>query len=40
LSDRAFKRWDRASFAELVYAERGDGMPSDHCPVAVTVSDE
>jgi endonuclease/exonuclease/phosphatase family metal-dependent hydrolase len=38
LSDRAFKRWDTASFAELVYAERGDAMPSDHCPVAVTVS--
>jgi exonuclease III len=35
LSDRAFMQWDRASFSELVYAERGDAMPSDHCPVAV-----
>ena len=38
LSGRAFKRWDRRSFSELAYDERGDAMPSDHCPVAVILS--
>lgn len=37
LSQGAFSRWDKASFGELVYDERGDAMPSDHCPVAVTI---
>lgn len=37
LSDGAFKRWDKSSFGELVYDERGEAMPSDHCPVAVTI---
>ncbi|BCW89381.1 hypothetical protein sos41_25430 [Alphaproteobacteria bacterium SO-S41] len=37
LSDRAFQRWDKGSFGELVYDERGDAMPSDHCPIAVTI---
>lgn len=37
LSGAAFSRWDKASFGELVYDERGDAMPSDHCPIAVTV---
>ncbi len=36
LSARAFQRWDKA-FSELVYDERGDAMPSDHCPIAVTI---
>jgi len=38
LSDRAFRRWDRSTFRELVYDETGDAAPSDHCPVAVTIS--
>jgi len=29
---------DRASFSELVYAERGDAMPSNHCSISLTVS--
>ena len=37
LSGQAFKRWDRSSFSELAFDERGDAMPSDHCPVAVTL---
>lgn len=37
LSDGAFSRWDKASFGELVYEERGEAMPSDHCPIAVTI---
>lgn len=37
LSDRAFKRWDQG-FGELVYDERGGAMPSDHCPVSVTLT--
>lgn len=36
LSGRAFQRWDKA-FSELVYDERGDAAPSDHCPIAVTI---
>ncbi len=38
LSGAAFSRWDKASFDELVYDERGDAMPSDHCPIAVTIA--
>ena len=38
LSERAFKLWDRTSFSELVYDERGDAMPSDHCPISVTLT--
>jgi endonuclease/exonuclease/phosphatase family metal-dependent hydrolase len=37
LSGGAFTRWDKGSFGELVYDERGDAMPSDHCPIAVTI---
>lgn len=37
LSESAFQRWDKTSFGELVYDERGEAMPSDHCPVAVTI---
>ena len=37
LSDDAFQRWDKSSFGELVYDERGEAMPSDHCPIAVTI---
>lgn len=36
-SKLAFARVQRASFAELVYSEVGDAMPSDHCPVSVVV---
>lgn len=37
LSDRAAALWTARSFDELAYAERGDAMPSDHCPVAITI---
>ena len=37
LSGAAFTRRDKGSFGELVYDERGDAMPSDHCPIAVTI---
>jgi endonuclease/exonuclease/phosphatase family metal-dependent hydrolase len=37
LSQRAFDRFDPASFTELAYGETGDAMPSDHCPVRLTI---
>jgi endonuclease/exonuclease/phosphatase family metal-dependent hydrolase len=37
LSQGAFAVTDPSSFSELVYAERGEAMPSDHCPVSVTL---
>lgn len=38
LSDRAVKRWDHSSFRELAYSEVGNEMPSDHCPVSISIS--
>lgn len=38
LSGEAFARVQRGSFAELVFRETGDAMPSDHCPVSVVIS--
>jgi exonuclease III len=38
MSDRAAKRWDRSSFRELVYEEVDEQRPSDHCPVAITIT--
>jgi exonuclease III len=38
MSDRAAMRWDSMSFRELVYEEIEDEKPSDHCPVAITMT--
>lgn len=37
LSGHAFAKVQRGSFAELVFAETGDAVPTDHCPVSVTI---
>jgi len=38
LSHAAFDRIQRGSFAELVFGETGEAMPSDHCPVSVVMT--
>jgi endonuclease/exonuclease/phosphatase family metal-dependent hydrolase len=38
LSGPAFARVQKGSFAELVFSETGDAMPSDHCPVSVVLT--
>jgi endonuclease/exonuclease/phosphatase family metal-dependent hydrolase len=37
MSQRAFNLFYPGSFTEIVYAETGNAMPSDHCPVRVTI---
>lgn len=38
LSDRAFERWNRSTFKEIVYDEGGEDAPSDHCPISIAIT--